>query len=140
VESARGGGGNTYAQDNRRLCTWLCNGTAWSVMTALIMTFAGIAWVGAALSAVCCYSAYKMASQIRSLRSLQGEIAEIDDCVVRLIKTIQRMEGRQTAMLRKDSPETKVTTSEPEATLMDKAALRRYVGLIPGQPAKHNNG
>jgi hypothetical protein len=103
-------------------------------MFALIL-FTIAAWLACALTVGACYNAFRLASKIRSLHSLQGEILEIDACVRSLLLTIRRMEGRQTALMR--SPEILTTTSEPE--ILDKAALRaRY--FTPGQPMREAHG
>ena len=75
---------------------------------------------------------------MRSLLSLQGEITEIDACVRSLLLAIRRIEGRQTARMRKDSnsDESGPSTSIP-VSQMDKAQLRVYAGLLPGKPVKH---
>src|SRR5258708_7056606 len=104
--------------------------------------FAMTSWILTALnvmvcvsSAVVCWRAFSLVVEIRSLRSLQSEIAEIDVCVGTLITTIRRIEGRQTARLgRSTSPDTLA------APLMDKDQLRRYAGIVAGQPVRHDNG
>lgn len=83
----------------------------------------------------CCLRSLSLAREIRSLHSLQSEIVEIDACVRSLMLTIRRMEGRQTARMGR--------TSSPESdslSLMDKDALRRYAGILPGKPVRHQNG
>jgi hypothetical protein len=84
-----------------------------------------------------------MVSQIRSVHSLQSEIVEIDASVRSIILTIRRMEGRQTARMRKgDSTQSGTTEEEVVPTMLDKVALRRYAvehGLLtPGRPARHH--
>jgi len=105
--------------------------------------FATIYWIATgttlvmcALSALVCWRCSRMVREIRSLRSLQGEIADIDACVASLITTIRRMEGRQTARLGRSS--TQDLSSIPSN--MDKDALRRYAGIVAGQPVRHDNG
>lgn len=94
-----------------------------------------------ALTAGFSVSALSAARKIRSLSSLQGEIAEIDSSVQTLIGVIRRIEGRQTARLGREKKE--VAAAAPEhvtpTSLMDKAELRRYVGLTPGRPAPHGD-
>ncbi len=103
-------------------------------MTVWIMS--GISVVAAAISVVACWKISAGAREIRSLHSLQGEIAEIDACVGSLLTTIRRMEGRQTARLGRST----VETSSSAPSLMDKDALRRYAGIVAGQPVRHDNG
>lgn len=94
-----------------------------------------------ATAAGCCLKSLRLVREIRSLRSLQSEIVEIDASVESLIKTIRRIEGRQTARMRRDqtldSTDTEATTSVPET--LDKAALRRYFGIVPGKPVTHGS-
>ena len=102
--------------------------------TVLIMVIG--CTLACAISVGSCLKTLSLVGEMRSLRSLQGEIAEIDDCVGSLLKTVRRIEGRQTATMGRASTSsaTPVTTSDLDH--MDKAALRRYAGLIPGKPVK----
>lgn len=106
--------------------------------TSIDLILVSVALVACAVSAGCCLKALRLVAEIRSLRSLQGEIAEIDVSVASIIKAVRRMEGRQTATMGRASKETQDTTSELDH--MDKAALRRYVGLVPGKPVRAPNG
>lgn len=108
---------------------------------SLLESLSVICVLASVIAVLASYVSWRMASQIRSLRSLQGEIMEIDACVASLLTSIKRIEGRQTARIgrqrAKESPDTMV---EPELPgLLDKAEIRaRY--LVPGQPARHDHG
>lgn len=102
---------------------------------SLLLTIVTVA--AAVSSALLTYRSWSLASRIRSHASLQAEIAEIDACVHSLIKTIRRIEGRQTSTMHRD------TIRPAQTELMDKDQLRRYLAdgkaLIPGRPARHGN-
>jgi hypothetical protein len=102
-----------------------------------LMMFVSV--VACAMTVGNCLKSSRLVGEIRSLRSLQGEIAEIDACVGSLITTIRRMEGRQTANLRRNSPESagQVATLPLSPSMMDKDQLRRYAGLLPGKRPPH---
>lgn len=108
-----------------------------SAMTNLIFLTA-LACLAAAIAVAASLSCWRMVSQIRSVHSLQSEIVEIDASVRSIILTIRRMEGRQTARMRKGDSTPSGTTDE---SFLDKEALRRYAvehGLLtPGQPSRH---
>ena|SRR5882672_6764469 len=99
----------------------------------------GITIFACALSVGTGFKSYSIAMSIRSLRSLQSEISEIDACVGSLITTIRRIEGRQTAKMKREPLDESVSTTT-SLSLMDKDQLRRYAGLLPGKPARHENG
>jgi len=102
-----------------------------------LMTFVSVA--ACAICVANCLRCSRQVAEIRSLHSLQGEIAEIDACVGSLITTIRRMEGRQTATLRRTSSESsgQVANLPLSPTMMDKDQLRRYAGLLPGKRPPH---
>jgi len=106
--------------------------------TIFWVVLASLSLLASAISVGCCLGSLHTAKEIRSLRSLQGEIAEIDACVASIIATIRRMEGRQTARLNRTSNANDSGTTP--VSLMDKDSLRRYAGLVPGKPASHKNG
>lgn len=98
-----------------------------------------ISWFACVINVLAALSCWRMVLQIRSALLLQGEITEIDACVRSLMLAIRRIEGRQTARMRKESSSdvSETSVSAPSIEHMDKAQLRAYAGLIPGRPAKH---
>jgi len=91
--------------------------------------------VACAVSVGSCLKALRLVREMRSLRSLQSEIAEVDASVASLITTIKRIEGRQTARLSRETP---TSTSAP--SFLNKDELRRYAGIVAGQPVRHTDG
>ncbi len=108
-------------------------------MTTLIVLTVLTA-LASVIAVLASYACLHLANRIRSVHSLQSEIVEIDASVRSIVLTIRRMEGRQTARMRKDGS----TSSESEEvpTMLDKVALRRYAvehGLLtPGQASRHH--
>ena len=110
--------------------------------TTSLIFLSCVAVFASAVSVGSCLRSLQLVQEIRSLRSLQGEIAEIDVSVGSLIKTIRRIEGRQTATISRASSNgsggPKVTTQPIPPSLMDKDQLRRYAGLLPGVAPAHS--
>lgn len=66
-------------------------------------------------------------SKMRSVLSLQGEIVEIDACVRQVLKSMQRVEGRQTAAMRPGSSgASSIGLSDVE---VDKDSVRKRYGV-----------
>lgn len=107
--------------------------TTWDAITIFSST------VLCVVSALSSWFAWRAAKLTRSARLLADEIREIDDCMRKLLKAYQRIEGRQTAMQRRESSDASTASHETRLPPLpdDKAALRRMIGLIPGRAAPH---
>lgn len=96
-----------------------------------------IALVASVLAVLACVlsvrasrSASRTASEMRSMLSMQGELAEMHEVLAKLAVTVKRIAGRQAVT---DHRERK--GEQREATT--KEELRRQLGLVPGKPAPH---
>ena len=108
----------------------------WTIIAAFVSLSA------CAVSVTVCWRAFRVATEIRSLNSLQDEIADAVHSSALALAAVRRVEGRQTRALRGDSASPQTAESQtaeqpPVPGAIDKAALRRHFGLIPGQPARH---
>jgi hypothetical protein len=97
--------------------------------------------LGAALLAmICCvfcafawWKASGMVTRLRSMSSMQGELVEIRDYLVKLDAWSKRLNSRLVMQDRRQAP----TPMSPMTSGDLKQQLRERVGLVAGKPAPH---
>lgn len=90
-------------------------------------------------SAVFSLRASRAARNLRSMISLQGELAEIRDYMGKMDRWAKRINAREVMQEQRD-PATgqRKPSSGHVSSIGDKDELRRRAGLVAGQPARHH--
>lgn len=90
-------------------------------------------------SAVFMSRALHAARSLRSMTSMQGELAEIRDYMGKMDRWAKRINAREVMNENKD-PVTglRKPSSARVSSIGDKDELRRRAGLVAGQPARHH--
>lgn len=92
-----------------------------------------------ALSAFYALRASRAASALRSMSSLQDELIEIRDHLVKVDRWAKRIHQRD-VMTERRASEREPGKSSQLAFTNDKDELRRRAGLLAGHAARHTNG
>lgn len=103
---------------------------AWSAFLAC-----GVAVLACVLTVRSWLSASREVRRLRSIVSLQAEMAEISAAVTGLAGSVKRLSGRQAVWDHRDRK--KAAEEADLSQIKDKNELRRRLGIVPGQPAPH---
>lgn len=92
-----------------------------------------------ALTAVFLSRASQLETNLRSMTSMQGELTEIRDYMIKLDRWAKRINARDHMDKNRD-PETGLRKASSNGAFSDspKDELRRRAGLIAGQAARHH--
>lgn len=90
-------------------------------------------------SAVFSLRASRAAQNLRSMISMQGELAEIRDYMGKMDRWAKRINAREVMQEQRD-PDSgqRKPSSARVSSIGDKDELRRRAGLVAGQPARHH--
>lgn len=93
-----------------------------------------LALLACAISVFAAWKASSLASKLRSMTSLQGELIEIRDYCSKIDAWSKRLNARLTMQERRSGGDTPLENLDPAAL---KARLRRIAGIVPGRAVKH---
>lgn len=110
----------------------------------MVAQFVGVA--SALLALLACVTAAffaskasRVASSLRSMNSLQGELIEIRDHLDKVNRWAKRLNARETMTEHRATHGRPPKQSSIDVSgVTDKDELRRRAGLVAGQPARHN--
>jgi Flp pilus assembly protein TadB len=109
------------------------------VAQSVAAIWALVAAISCVLAAVFAWRASNSAKKLRSMISLQGELAEIRDYMAKIDAWCKRINSRETMTARRSA---EASEREPQRSLRlassnDKDELRRRAGLVAGKPVRH---
>jgi hypothetical protein len=117
-------------------------------MTTFVVLFVAIAaallaMIASAISVVAWRGTSKAAAKLRSMTSMQGELIEIRDYLVKVDAWLKRISQREVMRERREDARSneagrgKFSLPASGATLT-KDELRRRAGIVAGRPAPHS--
>jgi hypothetical protein len=115
-----------------------------SLATSAAMVLTAISAVFCVLSAFFAWRALTAASRLRSMISMQGELAEIRDYMAKIDRWAKRINARDVMQENRDPETGKRTASQRGSSISvsgihDKDELRRRAGLVAGQSPRHRS-
>jgi len=102
-----------------------------------VLAAAGVAMIACVLSVFAWWRSSVAASQLRSMRSLQGELNEIRDYLGKIDAWAKRINARDVMNERRESSAPQPRARTAPGAPPDKEELRRIAGILPGHPVQH---